>query len=162
MDTSEQYIKMCEKAGEIQKLNPAKEDVDVLWDALPYTGIAYQGDNVFCEMEDNTMIWLPCQDELQEMVVQDLDGEITRVQLLRDFFFFCSPLWSLGTMPHKRAIKEAEKQKAYIGGFNSFEQLWLAFVMKELYSKQWDGEDWRIVKKYNRKGCHDVGEFYRE
>ncbi len=26
--------------------------------------------------------------------------------------------------------------------FPSFEQLWLAFVCKELYQKSWDGSDW--------------------
>jgi len=26
--------------------------------------------------------------------------------------------------------------------FHSMEQLWLAFVMKELYNKQWSGEEW--------------------
>ncbi len=28
--------------------------------------------------------------------------------------------------------------------FYSWEQLWLAFVMKELYGKRWNGSDWEV------------------
>ncbi len=39
------------------------------------------------------------------------------------------------------------KECCELGKFNrttytSMEQLWLAFVMKELYSKQWNGNNW--------------------
>lgn len=30
--------------------------------------------------------------------------------------------------------------------FDSYEQLWLAFVMKEKYNKVWDGEKWQTIK----------------
>jgi len=56
------------------------------------------------------------QDQLQEMV-KGIDNEY---HLLRCFFEFCS------CQNHK-----------------PFEQLWLAFVMKEKYNKVWNMEEWR-------------------
>jgi len=39
-------------------------------------------------------------------------------------------------------IYEEELGKNYTAIFNSMEQLWLAFVMKEKFDKVWNGEDW--------------------
>ena len=35
----------------------------------------------------------------------------------------------------------------YYYEFISMEQLWLAFVMKEKYSKQWNGKEWITIKR---------------
>lgn len=112
MDTSETYIKMCRKARGIQRLKPDGS----------------QGEFVYCEREvyqevdDRPLtpyIWLPRQDQLQEMVNED--WAIT-------FAHFC--VWF------------SKYELILLGDIKSMEQLWLAFVMKEKYGKVWDGEDW--------------------
>lgn len=73
-------------------------------------------------------IWLPQQDQLQEMVmpkwkfVAGGDYDHPLAELLRKFTRF----W--GSFSMSEAI--------------SMEQLWLAFVMAEKFNKQWDGERW--------------------
>tara|TARA_Y100000310_G_C20561680_1_gene753383 strand:- start:642 stop:974 length:333 start_codon:yes stop_codon:yes gene_type:complete len=58
MDTSEQYIKMCEKAVKIQKLRPSGADEhDYFW--CPVHGLGCDLDNA---------IWLPTQSELQAVL----------------------------------------------------------------------------------------------
>ncbi len=115
MDTSESYIKMCEKAGEIQQLKPDGSQGEF----VHCDGEAYQ------EMDDRPLtpyIWLPRQDQLQEMVggyhtIGGKQDEWTRNMRKEDF-----PYWQ---------------------SFESYEQLWLAFVMHEK-GKVWstEKEDW--------------------
>jgi hypothetical protein len=61
MDTSETYIKMCEKAEEIQKLSAYAYKIDVE-STPPIVGI----DNNYYITNDK-LIWLPRQDQLQGM-----------------------------------------------------------------------------------------------
>lgn len=80
------------------------------------------------------------QDQLQEMF-----DKLTLLALHSNFADFLYPMDNLGTMPHPRAIKEAERESEYINQFTSMEQLWLAFVIKEKYNKTWDGEQWQTI-----------------
>ena len=119
MDTSETFIKMCEKAGEIQGLKSCKYRPDSVnlpwWDR--------QGNCWFNQNNDRTA-WLPRQDQLQDMV---------------SFGHVWLPFanierwwqWAKEKMPLE-----------YWDRFTSMEQLWLAFVMKEKYNKVWNGNDW--------------------
>ena len=61
--------------------------------------------------------FLPGQSQLQKMVYEDY-----QMKMNVDFYRFCMD-WG--------------------GQFNSMEQLWLAFVQKELYNKTWDGTTWK-------------------
>ena len=74
------------------------------------------------------LVWLPRQDQLQEMIEKP-----------EDF---------IGNWPVILTEKMLEWQKEEHYGIyhwgESFEQLWLAFVMKEKYNKVWDGEKWQI------------------
>jgi hypothetical protein len=152
MDRSETYVKMCEKATEIQlNWKPAKGDF--IWgndyfrekpnsifvygdwiepDDEYQTGwSAYDGPNPCskCQtlVKHDTLdffsdIWLPRQDQLQEMT----QNKLYPMHLTKDFYLF---LWKGdGTVPHSDP---------------TMEQLWLAFVMKEKYTKTWDGENWK-------------------
>jgi len=111
MDTSKEYIKMCEKAVEIQ-------------DIFKKRGL---GENDFINRDKknpkrkgfNLIIWLPRQDQLQG--VYDDNKGFTH-QTLHHFI-----------AAYNRGL----------GLHNSMEQLWLAFVMKEKYSKVWNGEEWK-------------------
>lgn len=138
MDTSETYIKMCQKAVEIQKewkvekgdwyilveekidkcVNSIKKGVPecVGLITFPYNeeeiGIldGYD-DRDFFKRTD--FVWLPRQDQLQEMInVPD------KVNLLY------------------RLVEYAD------GWSCSWEQLWLVFVVHEKYHKKWNGENW--------------------
>lgn len=139
MDTSETYIKMCD-CEEIQELRPHKnypkyEDGDVLFAHWP-DGTSYPvekrerrismytilGNNPDCYSK---AIWLPHQDQLQEIV-----GYKGLPYLLTQAF--------------ERSVNGGECNYTWNNGehFTSMEQLWLAFVMKEKFNKKWNGTEW--------------------
>ena len=70
----------------------------------------------------NRFLWLPRQDQLQEMI------SIYPTQFRAD----SSVPW------HSFLADDITVE----GKFDSMEQLWLAFVMKEKYNKVWNGEEW--------------------
>lgn len=126
MDTTSTYTKMCEKAEEIQesrKLDDREWGAGD-WGCWPDNGdinVMYMGEYEPGELGKGH-IWLPRQDQLQEMV-------FTRGEDLTN-----------------QAIKIAEYREIDTDDglvlFSSWEQWWLAFVMKEKYNKIWDGEEW--------------------
>lgn len=68
------------------------------------------------------LIWLPRQDQLQEMVEkEDIGGLVWRF----------TQWWNV-----QRVGKSCRL---------SFEQLWLAYVMKEKYNKVWNDKEWVIA-----------------
>ena len=64
-------------------------------------------------------IWLPRQDQLQEMAEYRSIGK--NLELLSEF-------WNT---------------KYCYDNFTTMEQLWLAFVMSEKYSKKWIDDEWK-------------------
>ena len=123
MDTSETYIKMCKKAVEIHKARilcvgdyyAYRNDFGYLvvgTDSLPATA-----HKIFI----GGCIWLPRQDQLQEMSLEIVnDIKQIPISLIGKVCQYDSiPMW-----------------------MNSWEQFWLAFVMKKRYSKIWNGDDW--------------------
>ena len=73
----------------------------------------------------STSIWLPRQDQLQDMIRNHHD--CTRHNVRSAFYYW-----------YKRDINKS-------GGVLETwtdERLWLAFVMHEKYGKKWDGNDW--------------------
>ena len=141
------YIKQCEKAVEVQKAwKPA-------WGDRYYTpsnpdrpghgfwGLCIDmGRNYFGYIRTPN-IWLPLQHQLQAMVA----GEY----MLHDFIGWYNP--------DNRCI-HADREDGFYAPipcedcrnkridihktFTSMEQLWLGFVMEQLYQKRWDGSDW--------------------
>lgn len=108
MDNSQQYLEMCFKAKEIQRLCQDERH------------------NEHCEIwGPYYMVWLPRQDQLQKMVKYSVWFET----LYRFYDWLQS----------KEKIHNWDSQCTK---FNSFEQLWLAFVMKEKFNKTWNGVDW--------------------
>ena len=110
MDTSETYVKMCD-CREIQDewIAPPNE-----WDfAIQKIGDELSNEKVLvCEME--YFIWLPRQDQIQEMV---------------------------GCFPGNHVSSMDKFVKAEY--FHSLEQKWLAFYMHEKHKKTWTGEEWK-------------------
>ncbi len=124
MDTSETYIEMCD-CPEIQ---PKREGTigNIYYDKVDksvYTLGCTRNDGVnpFVPLQvrledEGRYIWLPRQDQLQKMVTRDGNLPVWKVE---EWFHNWIPL---GACP------------------DSFEQLWLAFVMKEKHNKIWDGK----------------------
>lgn len=140
MDTSKEYILMCEKSVEIQNVwkervshhsgglitNGNMSDPDdwmgywvatrVFWNEPDF--VAY----LKCRPPNNKpekWIWLPRQDQLQEILGN---------------YEFCTKYY----YDHIAFNKDTNFRI-----FRSMEQVWLAFVMKERFKKIWDGEDWK-------------------
>ncbi len=134
MDTSKTYILMAEKAEEIQKHRRGEITPQ-------YTELRLQkGDYGLSEVSkgveihdgsydtgDLFSVWLPRQDQLQEMTGYN------RVELILRFTVFC--------YGHKGLLIDPILRPEVLQ-FTSMEQLWLAFVMLTLYQKHWSGTDW--------------------
>ena len=127
MDTSKGYIEMCQKATEIQEQCPVKQSkkyrslssscsVDGVFSVL--TNFFHSDDQLLHWFEHST--WLPRQDQLQEMMIRHNYYKIW------DFYEF--------------AMKWEPNES-----FPSMEQLWLMFIMKTKYSKEWIDNDWRKI-----------------
>ncbi len=134
MDTSKEYIKMCERAEEIQKnWRPTVED-DVyipLFETVSFikNEVFYKGYFIWgfpTQMTKEDLIWLPRQDQLQEMIQEKYEMKLAgNYQMLYHLLHFA----------------DLHKFDDW-----SMEQLWLAFVMKEKYKKVWNGEKWERQK----------------
>ena len=135
MDDSKIFIKMCEKAEEIQALKREEKHKNTgKWKAGDYWTDIF-GSRVFivCEFTDawadepyylhhpTECIWLPTQAQLQEMLDDRFSNRYAYVLAGK----FGNEAYDLGL-----------DSKASMG------QLWLAFVEKENYNKVWNGEDW--------------------
>ena len=126
MDTTKEYIKMCEKAKEIQK-DHEFEYGDLFQDVMGSKAIFIPWEQNIKECPEyyRDCIWLPRQDQIQEMM------EIP-----------CT-VW--------RASSLFRKVQKFIMDYKeleplSMEQIWLCIVMKDLYNKTWNGEDWVIAR----------------
>jgi len=132
MDSSETYIKMCEKAEEIQKLSMR---VPRDWYVCPICHTVMSEDDGYLygcpHAGEITLIWLPRQDQLQAMMKEDNPAN----QLLK-FYHFVFDVWCDYGESLEEELREEMKH------FTSMEQLWLAFVMKERFSKSWNGAEW--------------------
>lgn len=143
MDFSKEYILMCEKAQEIQKLRNFYKDYN---DGDFYYNNILEIDevNVF-NVNDfqfsirNKNIWLPRQDQLQEMIINNIKKEldqITSLELLSPFNLFINNI--------ETEFETEDKLQTYIICRYTMEQLWLMYVMKENYNKIWSEkqQDW--------------------
>ncbi len=137
MDTSETYIKMCEKSVEITSEHTLFEGDFYYWDnwrlghpLLPNQveiGVDYHNWSGRVILKGGRYIWLPRQDQLQEIIATHRNTNYT-VRIIHEFVFWLD-----------------DTKIGYYENL-SMEQLWLIFVMKEKYNKVWDGEDWIVIK----------------
>ena len=129
MDCGEVYIKMCEKAEEIQTHKFEYGD----WFAFP-SNSKFSGCGVVTEQTINVcnVVWLPRQDQLQEMICPKQE---CLCSLTQDFFRFVYE--EDGRLPlGKNNLNAIEAH------YTSMEQLWLVVLMRKKYNKIWDGENW--------------------
>ena len=149
MDTSETYVKMCEKAKELQdSWKPDCGDYAIISQRdnrvviiTCHLNIDIKGADRFVDVvfpesyginvdykKVQNMTWLPRQDQLQEMVKSDIH-----------------PHWQLNNFVDAGLSDYIQEMGEYTKQFSSMEQLWLALVMREKYSKIWNGEVWTKV-----------------
>ena len=158
MDTSETYIKMNEKAEEIQALREGKE-----WDY------------VYCRGSAEAIKKSPYRDESPVVILSgyETDGGYYGHEAFpspecsapvsngayrhADRVFWDEHFW----LPRQDQLQGMVGNHTWYGlilklnqfveevdfsqeanEFRSMEQLWLAFVMKEKYNKVWNGDDW--------------------
>lgn len=157
MDDLKLYIKMCEKAVEIQKLLDKTLPYNIVF--CPHCNdIRYTQWDSFCwreeygngsklqewtscydtsdhpEFHGNKVIWLPRQDQLQKMVLKKYKKGFRRNNTEEGY-----PISFVEDFAQFVRCCVAQN---YDSVKWSMEQLWLAFVMKEKYGKIWNGEDW--------------------
>jgi len=123
-----EYWEMCQRAGEIQArwllttgdwvFSKETGEPFVVVDACIFDAVKLRnGESGVDSIQPHiNLIWLPTQEDLQEMIT---DKGYFRFSLVERFYHF--------------ANKHANK-------FNSMTKLWLAFVMHELYAKTWNPE----------------------
>ena len=132
MDCSSDYIKMCEKAAEIQELRKEK-DGDFFSRGL--AGVEVWSESYTAEYGDkieNADVWLPRQDQLQEMLlIEPINSE-----------WICNPTDSELAMLFVDFIDNEIDRRNQLRLTESMEQLWLSFTMAEKFNKYWDGESW--------------------
>ncbi len=154
MDTSKTYIKMCEKAEEIQaghkweygdwlivehglfQIGTATFDYDMgdgtkppIRSELPIATI--QKDDLEGSTFTGKLIWLPRQDQLQAMVRGEKHMHLLAYEFAAYFHGTVDPLY-----------QEIGRDNFTVDSDNSMEQMWLAFVMKVKFGKVWIGEEW--------------------
>jgi hypothetical protein len=150
MDESERYIKMNQKALEIQNLwQPKVGDRTFTHRKNTINGIvSFDTDGHISILQEcscypltdtynKTSIWIPRQDDLQAMIYtsrQDGEGfEYGLIDLWEDFEQFMN-----SDYPDGHYMNSTNKM-------DTFEQAWLLFVMLRKYNKIFDEHDWVVV-----------------
>jgi len=139
MDTTKKYVEMCREAEELQEnwkpgigryFNSCMGGVCIYTGRLHTSGWTYE---IICENDiEGRQIWLPRQDELQGMLVN--------WGVPAKLFVFGIP--AIGYDENDPMQATSEGLYYLHSDFNSWEQLWLAFVMKEKYQRVWNGKNW--------------------
>ena len=133
MDTSEGYTRMCD-CDEVQgEWKVPKDDDLYAWRGI-VDEVAIFGLRRLLAKETADYVWLPRQDQIQEMMGWTPGS--TYAWLYEGVIGF-KELWTQWS----RYVPEQEISD-YMKLFNSFEQLWLAFYMYEKHGKTWDGAKW--------------------
>jgi hypothetical protein len=124
MDFSENYINMSEKAKELQIAHSVYEAGDFYFEGLdsvtsePRFSVTPDSDHGKDRTLANMKTWLPRQDQL--------------LQMAGDYIEQCNLI-------HRNLMRELLLPNPAI---SSMEQLCLTIIMKEKYSKRWNGIDW--------------------
>ena len=139
MDTSETYINMCD-CEEIKGVwNPIEGDY--FWEGMEMriaTDYENWSGDVSYVLEFPKAVWLPRQDQIQEMM-RDYYAE--GIKPIRPRAWFPEGVVGL-TYVLKKFNEFAPPDGLTAHEVKSFEQLWLKFYMYEKHNKVWDGDKW--------------------
>lgn len=148
MDETATYTKMAGGSAEIQALNKAEignyywqpkigefciltyphEKVQYAWEKPHHEAILVSLKDYALHEYDHHAIWLPRQDQLQAMIEEEL--EVKTLDSLHHYFQIFIEWFNARNGDWR--IREVD----------TYEKLWLAFVMHEKYHKVWNGEEW--------------------
>ena len=157
MDLTQLYIEMCEQADEVQEnYQPQQGDYtarsceygyknrenrigliswnrdmgreQLRWRILTEEDGITLGDEKPQDNYLHKMIWLPRQDQLQELVP-------INIGTFRDNFYTIFSHFSMWALN--------EKNLNYIA--LTPEQLWLIYIMRLRFNKQWNGYEWVVI-----------------
>lgn len=144
MDNPKEYILMCSKTKKIQLYYKNIQLHKSYWNVGDQYINIYDGDEEIniCSFDSeygesvkrDKDIWLPRQDQLQKMIIDKYGLE----DMIGAFYHF--------SIAETYKIITNSSLNATVF-FNSMEQLWLAFVMKVKYNKQWsiESKTWEAV-----------------
>ena len=122
---TDNYIKMCEQADEIQEeWLPIIGDLAIYNNKIP---MLIRFKKTVNNINKDIVKWLPTLEQLQEMNSLLCNFPCQILTFFNDW------------------IKE---NKIYLSVWGSMNELWLAFVMHECWNKVWTGEKWVIRIKY--------------
>jgi len=134
---TQSYIKMCEQADEIQKAwKPKLLDKVITKRTLTNNNYSQNAVGYIEDFEhpydeyyykNYGYIYLPTQEQLQEMVVD---------KSFHIWGTFNNLFMTAASDPHNRDFYQVCSE------LSSMNELWLAFVMNEKYHKIWTGEKW--------------------
>lgn len=126
MDTSPEYIKMCEKAQrELENFCPLKTHID---SGSEKKVVQIQGMWFAVDLLSGT-IWLPHEFQLRKIAKslywkRDRSAKNIETEMLQDYYTYV-----------QNSIIEWSR-----------EQTWLTFIMEKRYNKIWNGEYWQVHK----------------
>ena len=153
MDKSKEYIEMCRKATELQELwKPEIGDYCVCpihSDELPIEILTHDGRQPILQNvlpPQITYVWLPRQDQLQEMVVDACQCRMDWMHKgteLNNFTNWCCCYFDKQQCDY---ASEHNWEKNIPNFCRSWEQYWLVFVMLTKYKKVWNITEWETCK----------------
>ena len=124
---TDNYIKMCEQAEEIQKVWKPKIG-DIFFTTLVKSINIYVDGFAFLPNHNVSLsvlyIWLPIQEQLQDM------------------YGYKMPIHKIAFITRARYLIDKLYNFEYNNEYTDMNELWLAFVMHEKYNKIWTGEKW--------------------
>ena len=159
MDTTETYIKQCEKAEEIQALWRPQGGDYYLHNYRGTTGFDREqekqiwGDNNEKWQRVEILCYKPMEDKVWFVSTAEGESHVTStVDLIKHGCIWLPTQSQLQAMVQPNTLASwrlvgqftdwcEQQAKTIVHAFASMEQLWLAFVMKK-YNKVWNGEDW--------------------
>ena len=167
MDNSPEYIKMCEKAVEIQKgWEPIGGDW-IIHDYRGTTGLPLTVEQQVWGSDDTKwnrteiLCYRPSGSKDFFVSTDGNDSHVTSAKdLLKHHVVFLprqdqlqemvgSPAWDYKFSEFSNWL-DIEPGLSIFNSVTSMEQLWLAFVMKEKFNKVWNGEDWVANEKNDK------------
>ena len=146
MDTTKKYIKMCEEAREIQQEHNIPTEGDWFVDGGLIEIFTERDSDDLGEIEYRRKysLWLPRQDQLQEIVKDKVrDNQKTTHAYIRG----SNPEGFINACLLTDFYSWQERTDCLSLFFTSMEQLWLAFAMWEKFQKIWDDEKEEWVKE---------------
>jgi hypothetical protein len=144
MDLSEEYIWMCIMAKEVQELwKPKVGDHAKHGNHVVGTYVMQYADWKEGKADIEGLMWLPRQDQLQEMISNFYHEQEQYKDMSQPEIF---GFWNFESWMEKKYTKEPGLGHFPTETFNTLEQCLLGCVMQLKYNKKWNGQDWEEMK----------------